>query len=365
MGSFNTTCFASGQTIAPGDMAYIIPIRQACGYSEIVMSYGDKQYVAESFANKNCYPHAFWEPFGGFIDGKYDDSGTFELADSLANRAALFQFVVDLADSGMQVHEGPNSHHDVPCDVKAFVAGNAPLLQQVLVGDMFNRLRFFKEHAQNAAFFQELLLTWQHLMSMVYRHRLLVMNYRRVPRHVQFAVIHAEVYRHFLSSFERHQEPVFKAALESVSDQVSQIQRAQKTLAILPRFLAKMVDGQGSVDLLISNRNRRFRSSLQQLGEFEAMQYPAEECMLNYALDRHSEGATDDAGLFSELTPVFAARSVMAGLDWFNLKLSPMVYAGQDYSNDIGEEFAAFVTTMQKAVSAQRQARAMVWNQVD
>jgi hypothetical protein len=361
MGSFNTTCFASGQTIAPGDVAYLIPIRQACAYSEIAMSYGDNQYVAHGFANRNCYPHAFWEPCGGFIEGKYDDSGAFELVDSLANRAALFQFVVDLADSGLQVQQGKNSHHDRPCDIKAFVAENTVLLQQAVAGDCDDRARMFKAQTESADFFRELLLVWGYLAPLAYFRRLFAMNYLRVPRHIQFAVIHAEAYRYFLASFKEHQNAVFETALASATEQVAQLKRAKSTLELLPEFLAKMIGGQKNLDMFTANRNRSFTRALQGLGGLEAMRYPAEELILSYALDRHGDGETDDVVLFSELTPVLGARSVMAGLEWLNLKLSPMVYAGQDYANDIGEDFAQFVTAMQRAVSAQREARKTSW----
>ena len=44
----------------------------------------------------------------------------------------------------------------------------------------------------------------------------------------------------------------------------------------------------------------------------------------------------------------------MSGLDSLNLKISPIVYATQDYDNSIGRDYAKFIRTVSSKVSKQQ-----------
>lgn len=81
MGSFNSTCFVTNQTIRYGDpvsIQFLVPSRLSS--QELIdmeanfMSEDEKSVQRKGLAFVNSFKE--WVPFGPFIEGKYDDYGT-------------------------------------------------------------------------------------------------------------------------------------------------------------------------------------------------------------------------------------------------------------------------------------------------
>jgi hypothetical protein len=343
MGSFNTTCFASGQTIAPGDPGFILPIIQASGYDPVELTYDGKTQSLFGIACMSCYPHAFWEPFGGFIEGTYDDYGEFSVADTPINRARLVQLIADLVEKSAVAEEGENQSHDIPFRIAEYVADQKPLLHAGLSGDHNTML---EQHAGSAEFFNELIAAWSYAREAGFEHRLFAKaNYHGGLRPVQFAVIHGEAYKGLVAMYATSKRELFDKALAAIQDVLATIKEA---LAAGETRLAEMARW---------NRSALFMRPLLRLGSYEALEYPGEAAVIDAALDAYSAGKLDVEGLFAALEPLLDARCVMNGLGRLNLKLSPQVYAGQDYSNAIGIAYAAFVQATSAAVTKLRKER--------
>ena len=65
-------------------------------------------------------------------------------------------------------------------------------------------------------------------------------------------------------------------------------------------------------------------------------------------------GERTEAAFVASLIPYVEDRYVYAGLDRFNIRLSPLAYTLQDYSNAIGSSYAQFVSAVSQKVTRQR-----------
>jgi hypothetical protein len=341
MGSFNTTCFASGQTIAPGDRAFIMPILQASGDDAVEMAYGGKQYSLYGIANSTCYPHAFWEPYGGFLEGTYDDYGEFELVDTPINRARLLQFIADLVKKSAVVREGENECHDIPVILAYYVEEQTPLVHAALAGSHQAAL---DRHAGSTALLHEMKGAWNYAREAACEHRLFAVNYQGEVRPLQFSVMHGVAFDGLTARYASYKRECFDNALDAIQGQPG------------PEALAQVSDPE-LLEALTYMRSMKFMRHFERLGRFEGLSYPGEAAAIEEALDAYGAGRLDAEGLFAALEPLLDARCVIQGLDNLNLKFSPQVYAGQDYRNEIGRGYAAFVQATSEGVSKIRRDR--------
>lgn len=340
MGSFNTTCFASGQTIAPGDPGFLLPIIQASGYDPVELTHNGKKQSLFGIACMSCYPHAFWEPFGGFIAGTYDDYGEFNIADTPMNRARLVSFIADLVEKSAVAEEGPSPAYDIPFRMAVYIADQKPLLHAGLAG---HHQAMLDEHANSAEFFNELLGAWAYARQAACEFRLFAAaDYHGGLRPVQFAVIHGDAYNGLVAMCAKTKRKSFDSAVAAVQEVLTEMKEA-------------MAAGETRrAEMSSWRRSSVFMRFIQRIGSYEALVYPGEAAVVEAALEAYSAERVDVEGLFAMLEPMLDARCVMDGLGRLNLKLSPQVYAGQDYRNDIGTQYAAFVQATSVAVNQRR-----------
>lgn len=342
MGSFNTACFASGQVIATGDKAYLMPILQASSYEEVKMTYNGKRQSMLGIACMSCYPHAFWEPYGAFIEAEYNDYGRFSLADTPLNRLRVADFLLDLHSKVAKVSQGENECHEVPFDLPKLLKKKAPLLT---AGVTESRVQLVEKHKDSAAFFSELEVVWEAVWDVAAEYRLFAVNHSDELRPLQLAVMHAEAYNKLVKDGEERQRAVFKKVLE-----------ATKVFTEAP----VSADPEAAEEQRLSlfwRMSSRVTSGLARLGSFEGMEYHCEVEPLDVAVEAFCAGKLDQEGLFAAVKPVLDARAVMTGLDNMNLRLTPQVYSGQDYSNEAGRDYAKFVQEVSAAVTQQRRER--------
>lgn len=75
MGSYNLTCFASRQTITPGDNCFVIPVAQRATFYPSLLRWRDQTLEAYGISDSVCFPNAFWTPIGAALEAIYDDYG--------------------------------------------------------------------------------------------------------------------------------------------------------------------------------------------------------------------------------------------------------------------------------------------------
>lgn len=344
MGSFNTTCFASQQTIASGDACYVLPIYQSSTYRPATMRIYDEEIVEYGVAHSTCYPDAFWVPAGGFIECHYDDYGKVTVKDTKANRTNLLALIIRLYEEAGAVEQGENEYHDHPFKLKEFVKSNAPYLSEwLMIEDEDERAGF---HMEASVLFEEQMKIWEYLWAAVDEYRLFIK--RQFSSNItafQFAVIHKVTYDVLVKNIEnqsRTLESYFQAGFE-------------KEVADGIRFVAGC--GTEGIRRTLSRLylTKCFKGILQHTGEFDGNSTKYED----FVLQTVSESFLNDMTvapkiIFDSMRPLLEMRYILAGLEQYNLKITPMVYASQDYNNLVGKAYAKFVANVSKEVTKDR-----------
>lgn len=332
MGSYNASCFASKQVIGPRAKCYVLPILQARTYTEISMDFDGKTLSQFGIANATCYPNAFWEPFGAFIEGTYDDFGQISLKKSAVNCARLVQFISDLCESAPVVHAGENTSHDHPFNIKEFVADNTTVLQEVLKGDD-------PDTKQLGALFSDCETVWDHIYYIAQEQRLFASDYNRNVRVLQFAMMHSAAFGNLLTMVSAD-----KLKAHIVEKMLSSLERVEKYKGVDKDLFGFALEGCVS-------------RAVQGIGDFGGNRFPGEEEQAKRILSDyvHDKMTTEDAT--NALGVVLNDRLIARALSWINLPYSPMVTAGQDYSNDAGKMYADFITQTVDKVSKNRKSK--------
>jgi len=365
MGSFNTTCFASNQTIAPGDRCYILPIIQSHTSRPVDIKLGDKEFQCYGSANQTCYPDSFWRPFGGFIKAKYDDCGSVELLDTPVNRQRLVHFFFQLARRAAAIPQGKNRYHDVPFEFASFLETKTPELNEML---MFLRDEPVtgKPSIESSTLMSELKAAWDYAVEAISEFRLFASDREKHPFQVQLTVIHKTAFNNLIAFLEGEknikgesltQRSFFDrniaAPLENVKECIVKLHEALKDE--LPddkrkELLRLLLEGVQRSELLLDG-------GLCRMAELNGNAHPAETFETAAPLSRYTTGKTSVDEFFEELKPTLDARYVLAALELLNVHISPMIYASQDYSNSIGKEYARFVSATRAVVDEQRKNR--------
>lgn len=357
MGSFNTTCFASNQTIAPSDECVIVPIVQQAGYQPVEVSAGETSHSLYGITASTCHPDAFWSPAGGFVEGRYHDYGQFELSDTPANRFSVLGFIGWLLNTAATTQAGQNECHDLPFDLPGFLAQEAPLLQQLLrpttTGDA--------AIVDGDAFFAQLVKTWGYIWEVASEHRLFAKTASGVLRPVQFSVMHKAACDELIRVVEaRHSwdgQPLdrrsfFERALAQFdASDAAFDERIRKATADAPDARERFEQ------VRIFFKVTKFSDALARMGSSAGMNLPEEQETFHALLPAYAAGDLTAQDLFEALRPLLDRRYVLAGLDVLNLRFAPQVYADQDYSNETGGLYADFVQATRTAVDRTLRAR--------
>ncbi len=329
MGSFNTTCFASHQTIAPDDDCFIFPISQKTTYKpvDLVFTRGDKvtEISRYGFSNSNCYSSAFWGFEGPMLKGKYDDYGRFQLERRNENFRMLRYFLNILEMKVCDVKQGENSSHDLPLDFKSLYSSKEKYTADQLE-EIFGKL-------------------W----NVSSESRLFVMNYSGEPVAVSFAVMHKCVGDYFIKDVSSHQDwhgnsleqkKYFNSYLNNKWNDMKEI------------FAEKLKDPEKKKQTYSFFAVNVSSLDGFSIGESEGSgirnKYPHYDEVVDKIMKHLESGAdTFDQKFSDEILAYFKTqmdhRYINSGLDSLNIKLSPIVYASQDYSNDLGNSYLKMV----------------------
>ena len=347
MGSFNTSCFVSRQTIATDDPCLVVPIRQQRDYNPVDITVDGQPAQAWGAYNSTCYPTRFWEPMGTALEAKYYDYGRFELLDTPANRTALVMLIADRLRQSPAVAQGENQYHDVPFDLPAFMGKEAAQLLQLVTAKRGEGVPTFDKDV----LFKQALATWDYIFEVAQEQRLFTLDYKGHVRPMQFAVMHRAAYDALVAqtnaavgwdkeSYEMR--AFFDRAIADMRESLSKTPEfgdlSEEKAALSQAFFA------GS----------RLRDYLQRVGGSELRMGTDESMLLTAGLQGLLSGKLTEDELFVKLKPVLEARYAYSALEALNLHYEPMVYASQDYDNSIGRDYAKFVSQVSRAVTRTR-----------
>lgn len=350
MGSFNTSCFVSRQTIATGDACKVMPISQARTYREVELTHGDRAVRAYGHTHSTCYPTCFWEPASGFFDAVYDDYGKFTLSDTDNNRDLLVQFLGEALRHVPNVALGENTSHDIPCDLRGFMASNTPRL----LACYGKQAAAPAETADPDLLWPEAVQCWDYLWEVAREARLFWSDYSGVLRPMGFAVMHQTAFDELVAMTnawvgyggESYEMRVFfQRALDDVKAWA--VKREEKRLATQP----------------LEERNARLesyfafdklRNAMERVGGNVRIPYASDYSQFDEVYDDYSNGKLSDDALFELVKPSLELRYACSGLESLNLHFEPMVYAGQDYSNEVGVSYAKLVQSVARKVTRGR-----------
>jgi hypothetical protein len=357
LGSYNTTCFASQQTIAPGDECYIWPIIQQSGYDAVELVHHDTVHHVYGVTHSICYPTRFWNPYGCLIAGKYNDYGSFALTDTPLNRLRIFHLLASIYAQNLVVREGENKSHDVAFDFRVKAQELAPGLYPLL--DKFSRslspmmvalAKMPPEILQKDHTFPELEAMWDYIWDVSSEHRLFGISTLQFVRPVQFAVMHCMVYEKLIALTEegyswKKVSLVRRTFLESAFALAREDRK---------EFMAKHA-AMDKLELMVPLMYKDWlREHLSAAGHMPGVFYYSEAMELAWIEDAAESGSAFEHQRMERLVPALDIRYVLGGLERLNVHLSPMVYAGQDYSNELGRGYAAFVREISAEVSRLR-----------
>lgn len=342
MGSFNASCFASKQVIAPSNRCRVVLLQRNHTYQPVELSHGETQYSVYGTTCSTCYPVAFWEPVVGFMEATYDDYGQVILLDTPVTRRRLQSWAVYMYMNALVTHQGENSVHDVPFDFKATLETHYP--------EFFNKLKEAKSYLAfnrdtsslraEDSFFTKMTPVWDATWNVAQERRLFGLD-NQYPQPLQYGLLHEASYRHLVAFTNK---------------QVSWDKTSYEMRAFFDRSLAKARESSASLEHAAFWLPERLSSVLNRVGYYEGLS-PISSDLFEpvWAIaEQLLKGEISDDDLFLELTPFIEERYVLSALCALDLKFGPVVYAGQDYSNETGKAYAKFVSDVQKQVSREQ-----------
>lgn len=340
MGSFNTTCFASQQTIAPNDKCRVVAIRQSSTFNPVEVTFRGAKQSLYGVAYSTCYVDAFWKPITGLIPAEYDDYGRVKVTMNGRSKAELCELLGALLCDDIAVAQGENPSHDHAFNMKKFMSEKTP----VLLGALQSR-------DTTVITDEDLTVCWEHIWEIAQEHRLFISEYGRELRPLQFAIIHEDAYQSLVD---------YKATQTTYRNQ------SMAMPAFIERAIASGRERAARYLEIISEREHK--TEVKAMGAFAFSEGFREALRCGNDVLRHSVGdqyiSIESGRFFDEkisqeqlvenIKEWLADRYALSSLDELGVRLSPIVYAGQDYDNSIGREYASFVANVSKRVCRSR-----------
>ncbi|MDO9179338.1 MAG: hypothetical protein Q7U16_13645 [Agitococcus sp.] len=340
MGSFNTSCFASQQTIAEGDRCFVLPIIQQASFNPVSVTHKGLNHSVYGAFMSTCYANAYWTPFAGMLEATYADYGRFTILDTPANRTRLLFFFDKLAHHAAVTHLGENTSHDTAINFKQLLTEKSAILGKLLS----ERPLITLDTVNSEAIFFEMVEVWEQLTQSISESRLFCTDLYGPLKPIQLAVLQADACTNLveacLTADARYRE------LTSV--------RHAFDLAIAD--LASVNESNTDKQWVHIKQLETFKESIKNYAN-KAQSLPPGACAeLDLHMDRYLTQELSVEALYCAVSPTINSLLVLGGLDALNLTIIPMRYAPEDYSNELGQAYAQFVNKTSAAVNAIRAA---------
>ena len=352
MQSYYSQCFATKQTIAPGNKCFALAICQQRAFTRVKMHHHGKSVTQQGYAPHSNGPDTNWTPVSNFIEGVYRQDGAIEICRTEENMRRLFAFVRVMLKYSPVIRQGNNSELEPGFDLAEYIHKHCLGLHYHLAA--LERNEYVKEgtahHLTSEAgnrLFPQLCQVWEQVNVLANKSRHFycqggaagpgnVADF--VP--VQFALMHGATYDALLKCVAPYHQPraVFEHALKAVQEE--QARPAYRRVSERVRF-----------ELL----EIAFLDSFSSRGQFDFMSYLEKELGLCDFLFRHVNEELTAQDLFERTRGVLADRVVMQMLGSLEIKLEPQYRRPVDQGNHIGSAYASLVNSVNKAVALQAQ----------
>jgi hypothetical protein len=340
MGSHHSQCFASHQTIAPGDKCFALAIRQQSTYSTVQMTHKGKKHEALGISHSAIYPDAYWTPVGNFIEGVYRENGDIEISETADNTRRLLVFVKLMLENAAVIAEGENPSHDLPFDLPLYLVDNAPFLKGYLEQTPTAPL----DKSQANQLFNELASVWEHVDDIAFKHRVFYADYQGRMRPLQFTLMHKRCYDDLLGQVGEQHSP--NALLEQGLADVKECSMLSQ-----PRAIS---GNDGMREMYASMATRTMLTPVERIGGFDDIEYNEEKLEIGEAVLSHLAGKLSKAELLKRTISLVKDRLVMHVLESYKIKLTPKCIWHQDGKNEFGRHYAEFINRVSISVTKGR-----------
>lgn len=345
MGSFNISCFASQQTIAPGDPCWVMPVVQSASYNPVDICLPSGVVQRFGVANTTCYPNSFWNPAGPLLEATYDDYGQVRLENTQSNKFKLWSLVSYWHSKVVNVGQGENPYHENALDIHKVFELEAPTFYKLL-----NKVEVPAEELERRSW-PECVAVFDRIWKASQQHRLFLLKSGTEPRPMQFAAIHADAAQTLVEQVG--------ALTNWDNESLAPRELFRRAITAAKAELQKAPSGepdQAEVFALVrkSMASHVAREELRRVGSCTGVDYEVENRALSIAVEKVLDGELSEDEAFEKAESYLHTRYVLEGLMSHNLVITPIVYAGQDYDNSIGRDYAKFIRKVSARVTKRR-----------
>lgn len=337
MGSHFSQCFATQQTIAPGDRCYALALRQQHTYSPVEIVVNGKGLTRHGISFGALWPDAYWTPVGNFIAGTYKLNGDIDIDCTNENARRLLAFVRVMLANAAVTKVGDNTTHELAYDLPQFVAESCPVLSAYIKEASVCAL----SPEEGVALMPDLARVWRLTDEVAVKHRVFFVDHSGEPVPLQFTLLHRAAYERLLEVKDAVDIPaeMFADALLATKELRTEIALNPDSLnsRLFSKFLAQ-----------------QFFDKVSRTGAFHSIRYFENELGLPDILLRHAQGELTDAALYKRVIHVFQDRFVVARMDAYQLKFKPKSIGYEDRKNRFGMSYSELVASVRKEVCQAR-----------
>jgi hypothetical protein len=339
MGSFNIKCFASNQVIAEREKCRVAVIIQKASFHPMTAELHGKKTTQFGVSNRCGATDAWWSPVTAFMTGHYADYSKVELADTPENQTILTEFYNSLYRTGATVVD--DEKQTTVFDFPDLVQKHAPKLHAKLSV----QTSFYDRIRPEELDMEEAMVLWDVLQDAIIQGQAYKADSLQVVRPVRLAALHEASFQQLVKTVEATssycgqsfaRESYFGNAfanlaidLAAVEDEMKQFVRKDHFRGVL-RFDAD--------SLVMHPTTWAFRDTFDD------------------ALDAVVEGKQPVSHFLAACAYPLDSLYATFSLEQLNIQFSPITYAGQDYDNTVGRQYADFVAEVAATVCAGRKA---------
>lgn len=334
MGSFNTTCFVSQQTISTDDEVIVLPILQQTTYEPVNILIKNRIGINEvkkyGYTSSTCYSTSFWGYAGPILRGTYDDYGKVIFEDTPENHKNMAYFLSELSAVICETLEGENKSHDLP----------------LVFSSIYN------PSEENS--FEKMVEAMDKLWEVASEARVFVRDWKGEPVNLAFSTMHASAGKYLVDSVSKGKswdgaslEPksYFHHYLNKKLKEHLEIFGDKKEVSSIANFYASQIFGFDGYNVGSSE------------GSFIRNNYSFPDDSIEKIIQYFKENpnsteipTTLSSELYENLKPQIEHRYLDEGLNNLNIRLSPMVYAPQDYDNTLGNDYLEMVKSVNTTI---------------
>jgi len=337
MGSFIVQCFASKQVVSEREPCRVALLRQASTYEPSQVTFYDTTRTVFGVESGGVGMDALWHPVSGFLKAEYVDYGRFKLHDTPENRRFLVAAFDHLWTYHVQVQAGKPEALKTVFDFRALVKEKAP----TLFAAMSTKAHALNSTPASAFVTEEAEQLWDALQEAMREGQAFdVSTSNRALLPLGLAVVHESAFEELIALSEGltsyrglrlDRTSVVTRMFEGLDDELKDMPPEYKAYARQDRIRSTL------------------RMSLEHGVEHNVL-WPMRRALEQAADKVLNQGAPISAFL-TDCKELLDQVLALKGLDYLNLAFTPVAYAGQDYDNTCGTQYAKFVAKTSEKVS--------------